>query len=47
MQLFVAEENPWRKFRSERTCVTGLTKFGRVLLNLFFSGETLRWGDAF
>jgi hypothetical protein len=36
MQLFVAEENPWRKFPSERTCVTGLTKFGRVLLNLFF-----------
>jgi hypothetical protein len=47
MQLFVAEENPWRKFRSERTCVTGLTKFGRVLLNLFFSGETLGWADAF
>jgi hypothetical protein len=46
MQLFVAEENPWRKFPSERTCVTGLTKFGRVLLNLFFSGETLRWVDA-
>lgn len=43
----VAEENPWRKFPSERTCVTGLTKFGRVLLNLFFSGETLRWADAF
>jgi hypothetical protein len=22
-------------------------KFGRVLLNLFFSGETLGWADAF